>query len=368
MPNPVATYYDGRTSARATVELSLHPDGLALFGADGRLIERWPYADIRRIEGAQGPGLAVTRLQPPGSSIEPRLEIASPAFAADLSARAPLTLTAGATGRRERRAVVAWALGAIAATFVVVVYALPAIAARLAPLVPPGVEARIGEALEPQVRQMFGRDDALRDCTAREGIEILDRLVARLAGAADLHLPLKVSVVDSPVVNAFALPGGRIFIFSGLLARARGPDELVGVLAHEIGHVKYRHGLRAVIQAGGLGLVLGTIFGDFAGGTAITLGSRALIQSAFSREAEREADAFAIDLMLKAGGDPLGLARFFESLDGADPGALAWIASHPANAERIAAIRAAVGPATRRAAALSEGEWTRLGTICQKPS
>lgn len=366
MPSVAATYYDGLTSRRQAAEVSLHPDGLAVFGPEGRVVATWPYPAIRRIEGFGGPGLAITRLPEPGSSAEPRLEILDPAFASELSARAPLTLTGGSAAKRERWNVVFWALAAAASLIGLAFIGLPAIAGRLAPLVPAAAEIRLGASMDPQIRQTFGGPNGLKTCTAPEGAAVLAELVGRFERAGDLHVPLKVVVVDHRLVNAFALPGGYIYVFNGLLQKARSADELAGVLAHEIGHVKLRHGLRSAIQAGGLGFLLGTVFGDFAGGTAIVYASRTLMQSAFSRDAEREADRYAVDLMLKAGGDPLGLARFFMGSGVADPGGFAWITSHPANAEREQAIRDAVANRRAVAAALTPQQWTALRSICQK--
>jgi predicted Zn-dependent protease len=365
MTSHFATYYDGVTSRRREVELSLHPDGLALFERGGGRIETWPYASIRRIEGLPGPGLVVTRISEPASSAEPRLEISDLDFASNLAARAPLTLTKGLSEKRERRAVVLWALAAAASVLAVVYFGLPAIASRLAVLVPPSLEIKLGESIDGQVRSMLS-DSPMKACVNPEGARALKEIVDRYEQAAQLHVPLSVVVLDHRLVNAFALPGGRIYIFRGLIDRAKSADELAGVLGHEIGHIRHRHGLRSAIQAGGLGFVLGTVFGDFAGGTAIVLGSRALIQSSFSRDAEREADLFGVDLMLKTAGDPMGLARFFQDFNAADPGAFAWLASHPANAERERAIREAVGQARARGPALSAMQWTALRSICQK--
>jgi predicted Zn-dependent protease len=351
VPSIAATFYDGLIAKRRAAEVSLHPDGLAIFGADGRLIATWPYQAIRRIEG---------------STAEPRLEIADPAFAGELAARAPLTLTKGASERRERRSVVFWALAAVVSLLGLAFYGLPAIASRLVPLVPASAEIRLGAAMDPEIRTTIGGPKGIRTCIAPDGRAALADLSGRFEAAAGLHVPLRVVVLDHPLVNAFALPGGYVYLFRGLIQKARSPDELAGVLAHEIGHVKLRHGLRSVIQAGGLGLLLGTVFGDFAGGTAVILASRSLMQSAFSRDAEREADHSAVDLMLKAGGDPLGLARFFDNAGVADPAGFAWIASHPANAEREKAIRDAVGQARQNRPALTPEQWTALRAICEK--
>ena len=364
MPSVRAIYYDGIVSRRRDVEISLHPQGLAIFSREGTLLTTWPYADIRRIEGLRGVGLAVTRLEP-GSTAEPRLEIDDAVVAADLSARAPLTLTGAAGTRKERRAVVFWALASVVSLLGLAYWGLPAIAGRIAPLVPASVEVRLGAAMDPQIRAEFGGPAGMKICTAPAGVAALAELVARYETHADLHVPLKVVVVDNPMVNAFALPGGYIYVMNGLIQKARGPDEVAGVLGHEIGHVKYRHGLQSAIQSGGLGFLLGTVFGDFAGGTAILLASRTLLSSAFSRDAERQADAFGVDLMLKGGGNPEGLAGFFGTAGGGPPGALNWLTSHPASAEREAAIRRLAQNRPVLSPALSPAQWQALRAICQ---
>jgi predicted Zn-dependent protease len=369
MPSVSASYYDGITSRRQAVEVSLHPDGLAIFSGEGVVVARWPYAAIRRIEGFRGQGLALTRMPEPGSTAEPRLEVADPAFAAELSGRAPLSLTGADGGRRERRAVVLWALAAVASLLGLTYWGLPALAGRIAPLVPASVELRLGAAMDPQIRAEFGGPSGLKTCTEAAGVAALADLVGRYERASGLHVPLRVVVLDSPMVNAFALPGGYIYVMRGLIEKARSPDEVAGVLGHEIGHVRYRHGLQSAIQSGGLAFLLGTVFGDFAGGTAILFASRTLISSAFSRDAERQADAFGVDLMLKAGGDPEGLARFFR-VAGANgmPGVLTWIASHPAGPEREAAIRQLAANRPVLAPALSPEQWQALRAICRSTS
>lgn len=264
---------------------------------------------------------------------------------------------------------VVWAIAAVASLLGLAYVGLPAIAGRIAPLVPAAAEIRLGAAMDPQIRQEFGGAGSLRTCSAPAGVAALNDLVTRYERQSNLHVPLRVVVLDHPMVNAFALPGGYIYVMRGLIARANGPDEVAGVLGHEIGHVRFRHGLQSAIQSGGLGLLLGTVFGDFAGGTAILLASRAVISSAFSRDAEREADGFGVDLMLKAGGNPEGLAGFFRSAGGdGPPGALSWITSHPASAEREEAIRRMARNRPVVAPALSPEQWQALRDICRTTS
>lgn len=146
--------------------------------------------------------------------------------------------------------------------------------------------------------------------------------------------------------NAFALPGGTLVMTDELVALFKDDDPVIlGVLAHELGHVRRRHGLRLLVQGTVLAGVAALVFGDF---SAVFAGAPAALGSAhYSRDAEREADREAAHLLTAAGISPLVMVRFFEVLadtlkrpraDKSDPGG-AWsglsIASHPADAERI---------------------------------
>lgn len=162
-------------------------------------------------------------------------------------------------------------------------------------------------------------------------------------------------VVDDDEVNAFAGPAGQIYIHTGTIRRARNVGELAGVIAHEIGHVAERHIAEnyekqraasfgrqvAVIGAGVLG-------GNAAAGAAnlATGFGFAAILNTFSREAEAEADAFAVDALVKAGYDPSGLPSFFETLIAEGGGRVpAFLSSHPAPVDRLEATRARIAAA-----------------------
>ena len=135
--------------------------------------------------------------------------------------------------------------------------------------------------------------------------------------------------------NAFALPGGDI-VLTDDLARlmADMPDALVGVLAHELGHVRHRHGMRAVVQAGLVGVVAGLVIGDFS--ALLAAAPAVLAEASYSRDFEREADEDARSLMLAAGINPRVMVAFFERVAKERPSQLPIaIASHPATEERI---------------------------------
>ena len=182
------------------------------------------------------------------------------------------------------------------------------------------------------------------------------------------HSFIPTEVIRSPEVNAFAAPGGRVAILSGLLESASGPDEVAAVLAHELGHVAHRDGLRAVLrQAGTQGLL--TLFaGDLAGGSLAGLTQMALAAS-YSREMEVEADAFAHDMLTDAGLPTTALASFFRRLqrEQGEPGEgmARHFASHP---NFTARIEAALTADQRRGGAwrpaLEDADWIALKEIC----
>ena len=86
-------------------------------------------------------------------------------------------------------------------------------------------------------------------------------------------------------------PGGHVYVFEGLLAKSETPDELAGVIAHEMGHVVHRDGTRAVLESAGLSFLFGMMLGDFVGGGAVVIAAKTVLSSSYSRHAEAAADA-----------------------------------------------------------------------------
>jgi predicted Zn-dependent protease len=167
--------------------------------------------------------------------------------------------------------------------------------------------------------------------------------------------------------NAITLPGGYIFVFKGLLDRAETPDELAGVIAHEVGHVAHRDAVRTVMEAAGLSFLFGMVLGDFVGGGAVIIAAKTILQTSYSRSVETAADAYGVGLMSKMGGDPKALAVILLRIAGTTHPGPKLLIDHPETAERVAAIEAAIEklpkPAPRREL-LTEGEWRALKSIC----
>ena len=126
-------------------------------------------------------------------------------------------------------------------------------------------------------------------------------MVEKLKAAGGISMPLEAHVLSSTVPNAFALPGGKVYLLDGLLQKAESPDEIAGVLAHELGHVHHRDGLRRLIQTGGTSFLIGLLFGDVTGGSAVVFaGTLAVRRVLFARRRSAAADAFAIDVDAQA--------------------------------------------------------------------
>ncbi len=193
---------------------------------------------------------------------------------------------------------------------------------------------------------------------------LVARLVAHAAGAEGYEF--RVEVRSSSDVNAFALPGGRVVVLRGLLGAAESPDEVFGVLAHEIAHVTHRDGLRAAARSAGFFLALSMILGDDGSALLALAGDAARVvgENAYSRDAESAADAEGARTMAAAGYDPLGMARLFERLErtpGTElPHALAWLSTHPEHRERVAAVRELAPTLARGPVAPPTCDWSAL--------
>jgi predicted Zn-dependent protease len=151
----------------------------------------------------------------------------------------------------------------------------------------------------------------------------------------------QVRVIDDPkTVNAFATPGGFLYVYSGLLLAADNPSELAGVLSHEAGHVVARHSARQMVDAFGLQAVASLALGQnpgLAAQLAAAVGGRGLLL-ANSRGDETEADEYGAKYASGAGYDPRGLITFFQKLakqEGSSSQLLKFLSDHPATPDRI---------------------------------
>ena len=175
---------------------------------------------------------------------------------------------------------------------------------------------------------------------------------------------IEADVLATPIPNAFALPGGKVYLFDGLLAKAQNPDEIAGVIAHELGHLRHRDGTRNLIYNGGTSFLVGLLFGDVTGSSALIFASRSLVTASYSREAEQNADTFSIDLMHKLGRPTKPMGELLFRVTGKEgSNALSFLANHPLTEDRLKRMadedRPPSGPPL-----LTAEEWTSLKSIC----
>lgn len=212
-------------------------------------------------------------------------------------------------------------------------------------------ERRLGREAQTEVEQAM---DISRDPVV---VNYIRGIGQRLVTSNSLtQFDYTFDVVDAPQVNAFAIPGGHLYVNTGLVCAADTEAELAGVLGHEIGHAAERHAVRqmtaeqqtraaALGGAALLGILLGQDPAQVSPAVAVPaeLAAKGFLLK-YSRDQEREADRLAVGYLHQAGYDPLAVASFFEELkarEAGEPGALAaLLSSHPVTSDRIAATRA----------------------------
>lgn len=228
----------------------------------------------------------------------------------------------------------AWLAGGLAGLLLAVYTGLGLAVDWVAPRVPYSLERALGERL-------WSPPGTHTDPLATE----LQGLLDRVAAAAPLRLgPVQLQLIDNPVENAAALPGGRVLLFSGLLNRAESENEVAMVLAHELGHVVHRDPLRAL----GRGLVLvflaSSLIGEERSVETFIGGSLTLGHLSYSRDQERAADRFAVETLVGLYGHAGGATAFFGRVQAAGRDAYRpqALSTHPESAARVAAIETQV--------------------------
>jgi beta-barrel assembly-enhancing protease len=205
-------------------------------------------------------------------------------------------------------------------------------------LLPPEEENRLGE----QVSAQFESEVVLLDDP--EVVSYVQDLGRQLAAQAEVPegIELQFHVIDAPdVVNAVALPGGHIYVYTGLMQMAQDEAELVAVLAHEIAHVTRRHIASQLVAMFGIEALTGMVLGNDPG-MVQQLAAGVATQGymlQFSREAEREADEVGLSYVVDAGWDPHGYVSFFSRLAEEDVDVPVFLRSHPAPLDRVANAR-----------------------------
>lgn len=333
--------FDARGRSRPC-RMTLESGGLALEPEAGSAV-RWPYPALAAEAGGDDLEWVFLSCPAAGGDIA-RLAVRETDVIDEIAAhvtgpaRDALTGFHGARHRhraRDRRGLAAgFAAAALLATagWLLLTRLAPDIAADS---IPPASERILGD---PAAERLIAGHRKIADGPAVDAVRaITERLVA--AVEKNPGYAFDVQLVHSDMVNAAALPGGRIVVYSGLLAEAGSAEEVAGVLAHEICHVLHRDSVRQLVRRlGGVALIRLLLGGGDLGGLAARAGE--LDHLAYGREQERAADRGGVELLARAGIEPGMLPVFFERLQKREGGKLPeFMSTHPDTAERIVEVR-----------------------------
>lgn len=378
-------FADGKSAVISEILVQFGGDGLRLMDLAGRELAAWPYDDIRMVEkpvaGRPVRLLNLTREMA-------RLEIPGQEPLDILRRLAPSIEKTGMRDPAQWRRAAGWTV-ALGLLFGGIWWGLSSSAPLIAAMTPIEVEESIGRSTVEQVTLLFGgfRSGNELTCRGRDGLRALNAMTAHLTAVDDSPYEFKVRVLDIDIPNAFAAPGGYIVIFRGLIDLAESPDEVAGVLAHEMGHVTHQHSMTHLVRTIGFqALIVPLITGGAMAADVLSEVGQAAMQASYTRDMEEDADRVAVDLMNRAGlkaatftdllyrierkfnpapeeGDEEGVDK--QDDEGANDGFFSipdMMASHPSTPDRARMARELAAPGGE--AGLDEAQWEALRSIC----
>jgi predicted Zn-dependent protease len=337
--------FDGEVPRARAVEITVDGDDVRIVGEE--------IAPMTLARASIAPDLPVTgvarRLQLPGGGVVETTDDA--AVAAAWPPRPSFGRLGDVLEHYWAATLAAAALG-VTVLWLVVAYALPAAADPVARSISPEIERAIGRHTLATVDQLYAKPTRL-DTGQRRHVR---SLVTELMRGEDAVSPWRLEFREMGGPNAFALPGNTIVVTDELVTFARNDDELLAVIAHEIGHLRERHATRLVLQQSGIAVLATAVAGDAVGMTFLAAALPAMLLDAqYSRAFEEEADAAAIEQLRRHGRSPSAFADVMRRF-AADPRTsepddplFRYLSTHPATEERIrraeeAAARAPAPP------------------------
>jgi len=346
-----AFYYDGKTAFRHDADVTISPEALEVSGRFGTV--SWRYGDVRQTQGRhRGEPVRIEKG-------EEAIIVNEDGFIASLKSIAPRSRFGDPSKARKNTIfiIIAFIL-TIAAGTGAYFWAVPWAAKMAAERVPPKVEERLGRTFVEGVTRVAP------ECSATEINVPVEVIEERLEAAAPRNpYRFRVYVLKSKTVNAFAAPGGYIVVFTGLIEKTDSPEELAGVLAHEMEHVLKKHATREMFQGYSAGMLTSLFLGDFRGASRAlqTMGNLR-----YSRITEDEADRLGAQLVMKADIDPKGMVDVFGKLpEMPNIGFVKYLSDHPATSDRVDTIKRLTAGVKKSYVPLLPGiDWKKVRTSC----
>ena len=347
------TFFDGKSAKAQSVLVSLAGGLLEIIDSSSKLrIASWPIEDIILYSNKGASRLRLGLREDNGA----RLVFSGSILPAELD-HLDLFSHEALDRPGNRKLVTMSAIGVLGLVLFVMV-GLPSIAGALAPFVPDRYIGYLGrqvyEAKKVEWPHCKG-SDPIADAA-------LLKLTKKVVAGTDLKSDdLNVGVFRTKLENAFALPGGYIIITSALLEKSSGPDEIAGILAHELGHIHHDHPTKGMLEGIGVGILLDSLIGDFTGSAAIGTMMHKVLNATYTRDKERQADQYALDVMQRVGIHASGMQKFFQRLSEEKEEPPALLNTHPLSEDRVAFFDVQIDANTKL---LAEHEWQALKEIC----
>jgi Zn-dependent protease with chaperone function len=358
-----AIYFDGEYARDRAITLEALGNDLVFRGHDVPET-RWSISGLHPVDPpTPGQPFRITHHSKPGA----RLVIRDEAFVQRLVAEHGHLK--GGYSWLHLRQVAVWTVGGIIALAALAYIVMNFLPQRVAYVLPDAWRNRVGDQV---VKSLVGE---AKRCSTDAGNSAKSAMITAIAtGNPDIP-PISMEIYDMELVNAFAAPGGKIIFTRGILEKADTAEEIAGVLTHEIGHVAYRHPEAQMVRLTGIQVLISVMSGSNGGDLASNVAALAALLR-YSRDAEREADAYARATMAKANIDPMGLRTFFEKIMKTEGGTVPAakesstldkignvFSTHPGTEERIKEITPL--PAGQiPAQVMSPEQWKALKSIC----
>lgn len=335
-----ATYYDGRTAISHTVSLQITDDGLTVHGHDLKLCYQ---LDKLRLSSPLG-SMNRTLFFPDGG----RCELSNGELCDLIDRTLGGNTIFQSIHRWEnslKRAAIVLTI-TIAAVWLFINNGIPLLASQVTQMIPAAIEVRTGEETLALLDRALLRPTQLESSRQTQLKQLFDQLLVDLGDTRPYSLQFRTS--PSLGANALALPGGTVILTDELVSLAESDQELLAVLAHEIGHIKHRHSLRMVIQNTSAGFLVAALTGDLLSTTSLSAALPGiLVDAKFSRDMEREADHYAVHYLTEQHIPLSHFSAILNRLDnyhatGADQERVrnwtTYLQSHPSTAERISIL------------------------------